>query len=697
MKKLFLLLCVNIFVFCNFANAGVTEMDNIEQLRSKKKEISTPQNIKPIGMENLEDKDKLRDFLEERFRTAEVADFDSEEDLNSSNAMNIQHSQEYISQMQEEEKSTFEKIYDSAVARLTASQNDENADILQSDTVFYREVAQQDRENIEAPNIPTVEVVLPSGDKTLAPAMEHIPYLFSRIEVLPTGSIKIDETVIVVANSQKLRNGLTKKLPKYSKSRTGEQHRVEYELLNAEVNGKPIAHKLVEEGRDVMIKPVDNYILSPGVYTYRFSYLVDRQLWQYDDFNELYWDVSGSSWNLLITKAGATVSYPNIKQSISQNVLVGYRDKVSPYRARINRYASNILAFVTTTPLLAGEGMHILVALPKEDFIKPDFSRRFVWFVNDYGDNLFAFLGFLAILLSYMISWYYIKTDKTKGSSYLKKTPAVLRYLLNGKFDRISFGGILLDLYRRNVIDIENSEDGVLVAKKTDETKNLSLAEKKIMNNIFAGKEDCLKVNQYAKLKLLRAYKISEKDTLRKMKFMYFKMNVSYVLFSLAMLLIVQAAIAFNTINFLQTFVLLISSGLILAFYVWMIHSKFKSRWVSYIVKGFSGLIILFTLFLMSGYISKFATIMIFAMIVTIFAYSSIFAARNGLIRSKIKEALRYRTYLENNARTICLGREFLTQQPNIFALELEKAYNKEACKKEYNKLAAAAEIVKML
>ena len=195
----------------------------------------------------------------------------------------------------------------------------------------------------------------------------------------------------------------------------------------------------------------------------------------------------------------------------------------------------------------------------------------------------------------------------------------------------------------------------------------------------------------------MRAYKISEKDTLRKMKFMYFKMNVSYVLFSLAMLLIVQAAIAFNTINFLQTFVLLISSGLILAFYVWMIHSKFKSRWVSYIVKGFSGLIILFTLFLMSGYISKFATIMIFAMIVTIFAYSSIFAARNGLIRSKIKEALRYRTYLENNARTICLGREFLTQQPNIFALELEKAYNKEACKKEYNKLAAAAEIVKML
>jgi len=698
MKKLFLLFCVNMFAFCGVSCAGITEMNNIEQLRTRKQEIETPREIKSVINKNLNDPQALKEFLEERFKKAEIADFDDDEDLNSANAMNIQHSQEYINQMAEEEKSTFEKIYDAAVQRLTSSGNDERKDILSGDTVFYREAAQQENDSLTASSGgPTVEIILPSGEKTLAPAMEHIPYLFTHVEIMPTGTIKVDETVIVVANSQKLRYGLTKKLPKYSKSRTGEQHRLEYDLLNASINGRPFDHELVEEGRNFLLKPKENYILSPGVYTYKFSYIIDRQLWVYDDFNEFYWDVSGSKWNLLISKAGATVSYPNIKPSISQNVLVGYPDKVSPYRARIMKYAENGLAFVSTTPLLAGEGMHILISLPKEDFIKPDFSRRFVWFINDYGDNVFALFGLAAILFSYMISWYYIKTDKTKGASYLKKTPAVLRYLLSGAFDRISFGGILLDFYRRNIIDIEESQSGILLVKKTDDTKSLSRGERKALGNIFGGKEDVLKVDSHTGLKLQRAYKICAKETARNMKFMYFQMNISYLLFSIAMLMTAQIAISLNGVNFLQTFVLLVSASLIVAFYIWMIRAKFKSKLLSAAVKVFSALIILFTLFLMSGYISKFATLMILAMIVTIFAYSSIFAARNGLIRSKIKEALKYRNYLENNAVTICLGREFLAQQPNIFALELEKFYNKEGCRKDYNKLDVMARIVKIL
>ena len=140
--------------------------------------------------------------------------------------------------------------------------------------------------------------------------MEHIPYLMTNIEILPDGIIKFTDTIVVVANGKKLRNGLTKILPRDIVSRNSESHPIDYTLIDVSVNEQSIPYKFVESGKSIFLIPQEDYVLEPGVYTYKFEYLADNLLWNYGDFQEFYWDVTGSFWNLVIARAGATLSLP---------------------------------------------------------------------------------------------------------------------------------------------------------------------------------------------------------------------------------------------------------------------------------------------------------------------------------------------------------------------------------------------------
>ena len=127
----------------------------------------------------------------------------------------------------------------------------------------------------------------------------------------------------------------------------------------------------------------------------------------------------------------------------------------------------NTLGFVAQSPLFVGEGMHIIISLPKTDLLPPDWGKRFSWFITDYGDILFALFGLAAILVSYIISWQYISAGRSKLKIGMHRTAPMLRYLIKGKFDKVSFVAYLLELFRKNIIDIQESDGEVMLIKKT--------------------------------------------------------------------------------------------------------------------------------------------------------------------------------------------------------------------------------------
>lgn len=701
MKKLFLAIYFSLLTMApNMVNAKATELTDAAEMQEVEKRAQNAEEVVDERIPTGENKEEFDNFMKDRFETVVFSKLDENEDLDSLKTIDVQHSAEYIGMLKESKKSTFQKIYDGAMSRVAGNAQKPRDDLAQTyDDVYYytNDNVEKQQEEWQKPDFEVVDVELPNGEKILAPAKEHIPYLFSKIEILPTGLINISETVVVVANGDKLKNGLSRAIPKYSTSRTNVRHKVDVDLLLVSVNGQEIPYKLEEIGNKILVTPSHDYQLQPGVYTYQFNYILDRQLWYYDEFDEFYWDVTGSSWNLVVARAGASVSIPGEQKPLSQNILLGYPPELSQEGAFVGEGKYNTLGFGAQVPLFIGEGMHIIISIPKANFLTADWNKLFSWFVSDYGDILFAVFALAAILISYIISWRYISLGKSKQKGSIKKTAPIMRYLLKSVFDKTSFMAWLLELYRKNIIDLQESDGNVLLIKKTDSLNSLERKERKALANLFPHKESVIAVNAQNMLKIRRAYKLIEKSTRNKFKSLSLKLNFSYLCFSIGMLFLAEIAIALLSVNFAQSIIILVSCTITMAFYVWILKLKLKSRILSWFSKGMGALIILFSILILNVYIHPVSAILILTIIYAIFAYTAIFAKRSGLIKNNIKEAHEYKDYLLKNVERISLGRDFLNQQANILALDISNSYKVEPNIKDFYKLDIAQDLIKKL
>lgn len=169
---------------------------------------------------------------------------------------------------------------------------------------------------------------------------------------------------------------------------------------------------------------------------------------------------------------------PNTKP-LGQTAVSGYPGLWDENAVIISKEADNVLGFVSPYPLFIGQGMQIIVSIPKGSISNLTPTKRFLLFMNEFGDIVFSVLGLTAILLSYFFSWRYIRKNKNYKVLSTHKDGPILRYLRKGLIDRKSFGAFLLDLYRKNIIDIEENDGNILLVKKTDNVKSLSKYEKK--------------------------------------------------------------------------------------------------------------------------------------------------------------------------------------------------------------------------
>lgn len=677
MKKLFFAICfIASFSATADANAAIREMQNEIELQQYNADKARQNKPAAASREIPASYEEFRDFIRERSRTVAKMPMSV---IQNASTMNTQDNADYVAK-QKQKKSTFEQIYESAMERLNLNEQEKPRDLINTPALVpLKPIGSRERAQWQKPEFDVVSVTLPSGQNVLAPAKEHIPYLTSKIDILPNGMVRIIETVNLIANGQKLKYGLSKALPKYSVSRDGVRNATIPYLNGVRINNTEVPYQLKDAGDRYLITPKNQFELQPGIYTYEFDYMLDRKLWYYQDRNEFYWDVTGSFWNLVVTQAVATVRLPVNVNPLNVSMFVGYPPNhlTDRYSTITQNRGTNALGFTATTPLFAGEGMHILISIPKAGFIEPDFNKKFEWFIEDYGDIIFSLAGLLAILAAYMISWRSINSDTDPAKADLQKTPAMLRMLARGCFDKVSFGSFLLDLFRRNIIDLKSDHESLIIVKKNDNLSRLNADEKKAFRQLIGPKEFSVSFNRSNALKLKRAYKLIEKDTMKRIRLLSLKLNAGYILFSTAMLLLSEAAMAWLNVNTGATLGFLLSATLTAAFYIWILRSKFKRRWVNVTAKIFAVMMIILSALMMSLHIHAVSTLFILGMIWAIFTYSNLFAKRNGLIKNNIRDAVQFGQYLANSAQAIILGREFKIQQANIYALDAGECYPK--------------------
>ena len=454
----------------------------------------------------------------------------------------------------------------------------------------------------------------------------------------------------------------------------------------------PIEYTLTSNGRNVLLVPKEDYRLDPGIYTYKFEYVVDNLLWNYGNFYQLYWDVGGNGWNLVVDRLGASLSLPGENGLIAQEVLLGSSKSLVSNAVDIFPNGRFATAFVAKQPLFIGEGMHLIANISSQVLLPPSIWQKIIRSFYDYGDIFLACIGLLVISISFIISWRYIAKDKVKLKFSLPKTAMVIRYLLLNRFDLKSVCGFLLELYKKNIIDIQQSGDTILLIKRTDNFKSLPSWEIKSLRHLFPLHETVFNVNGNNLLPL-RRFALSLEHGLRKQMLKFrMKLNVGYLLFSLAMLIVTEAFIAFFKIDSLYSFTVMVSASMacLAAICMWQFG---KYRWLKFLARLIALDIIVISFIIFSAIINPLAGLLLIFAIAVIVISLGVYSKRLGLIKHYIQDIANFKEYLLKHHDSIILGRDFLNYQSAIWAFDLEKEF-KLSDSKEYYKIPIMSNIL---
>lgn len=673
MKKFFTsVLFVSLFLLPNILHASVK---NAAEAASAPAIIPPKDRTKELEklykeIPDLHNPEAVRQYLKKRLSITSVANI-SPEDIFTPSATSIVD--EKGQQKQQATISAYEKIYQESMKK-AATQNTLNEDV-EIDGTFYRLKETPHPTESFVPDFPFVTIKLSDNREILAPAEEHIAYMLTSIKIEPTGLLNVTEEFVFVSNNETFPVGFFRILPKYSYSQDGQKRRLDLTLEKVTINDKEYPYKITEIGNYLHIEPQTPLDLPTGIHTYRFSYLIDRAVWLYDDYDELIWNITGRTIPNVIGSTNAVVVLPTGKTFLSQDAFATTKEGINPERVTITTIAENALGFADTEALAMGNDIHLLVRFEKGMIVAPDFAKKYTWFIHDHGAVLFAFLALMAIFISYKISSTQLRRNQDKTRVTLRKTPSMYRLINKTVFDKHSFGAEILNLCAKDVLELSAKEHGAVLFKKTDNLSKLTKFEQKLIKHLFPNTETSLEIAPEAGLKLKRAYNFLKTNTLRRFELYKLQLNGLYLLFSISMLLCGIIGAAAVSINPWHSFWIITGCTVLISISQVLLSHKFRNKYLNFFIKLFLISEILTIGGWMAIYTSNLYAVFIILSIGAIISYHRLFSRRNGLLRNKIKETEDYKSYLQKNIEFTQTGKDFNTKIPYIFAFELEGKY----------------------
>lgn len=679
MNKIFLSLCFSMLLAAQ-AKAATREFGNLEEAQAD----VTARNKEVVAQASQPEKlpqndEEMRAFVQERMKYVDVTVLPANERIDKNSSFSMVGAEQGAPK-----KSFWEKIYDNAIARVSNAEPEENPDIQ------YYSLAQETPTDAAAEQMPIINISLPNGASLKAPAYEHIPVFSTQIEVLPNRMLKVYENIVVVANGGKVKDGLVRFVKKQAPSR---QNKVQVMLDEVKVNGTKVDYELAEQNDFYVIRPVRNFKLAEGVYVFEFRYVLDRYLWNYGDFYEFYWDQTGGNYNLLVNRAITAVKLPGREPAVKKYALTGRPQKMDDANTVVTAGENNTVGFMNLFPLLNGESMRIFMTIPKVDFLPVSSGQQIVQLIDDYGDIALGGLFLAVMLVSSLLSWRYIR-KKLKFKTVNLSSSVLLRALWRGAADKKAVGGVLLELFRKNIIDIQRRDEDIILVRKSVHSKNISKFERKVLKLLFSKKDSICKLTAGAKANkfLDMTLKKAKQEAAR----LGLRLSRGYVLFDIAMLLAIEIGLVlWNGSSLMWGVLLLADLAWLLMLGGWRLFGKNWRRKSVALVMIAVGLAA--ALLFLSVYISLTAAVLLSLGVCCALAFVSRAAEQDALLKNAVQSAYKLREFLAEQKDNIGGGRNFAVQQPNILVLDLEQEYPENLKNKNAYRLAEVNDLLERL
>jgi uncharacterized membrane protein len=261
--------------------------------------------------------------------------------------------------------------------------------------------------------------------------------------------------------------------------------------------GVPYEKKVTRDRGKLILRIGDPDKVVSGVKDYRIDYTVDGAISFFKDHDEIYWNVTGNEWKVPIRKASAKVYFDHgVPKGATVKCYTGvYGSKAEECRFSITPTG---IEFNALRGFGAGEGLSIVVGVPKGYFKEPSGLSKASWFISD---NWFFALPFLTLfLISYV--WYSMGRDPGgKGIVAVRYeppadiTPAEAGTLMDESADILDITSTVIDLAVRGFLKIEETEstkfiffsdrDYKLIKLRDPGERELKAHEHKVFSGLF--------------------------------------------------------------------------------------------------------------------------------------------------------------------------------------------------------------------
>lgn len=325
---------------------------------------------------------------------------------------------------------------------------------------------------------------------------EEILSFFSTLQLVENGDLIITEEIQVRALNYEIRRGIFRTIPLVYRDNRNKRVRMQIEVQELNRNGQPEPWFTESQmGGDFIINFGNDDFLDPGVHTYELTYKVNRVVRFFDDFDEIYWNVTGNYWSFPILKSGARIILPDGFEVIQQDCYTGYSGATNrDCRHFLDDDGS--LVFESEVDFRPGEGITVAFAWPKGLIAEPTAEEKRAQAMRDNLSAFVGFAGFLALLAFYYLNWSRVGRDPHKGPIVPQYqvpenlSPAAMRYLNKMGFDNKAFTAALIQLAVKGLIEIEEHK-GQFTLMRTDEDPSvLSEDEKIVFDTLFTSRRD---------------------------------------------------------------------------------------------------------------------------------------------------------------------------------------------------------------
>lgn len=329
------------------------------------------------------------------------------------------------------------------------------------------------------------------------PADERILDYHAEIRLAADASLNVTEKIRVRAEGDEIRRGIYRDFPTRYRDRHGRRVHVSLDVISVRRNGKREAWHTEPQGNGQRIYlGQSDVLLEHGVHTYEITYRTDRQIGYFEEFDELYWNVTGNHWSFPIDAASATVRLPEPVPENRMRIAAYTGPEGSggeDFRARVPE--AGVIRFEVTRGLDPREGLTIAVGFPKGVVAEPSDAQKRWWFVQDNAGFIAGVFALLSALAWYLFAWRRVGRDPEGGAIYPRYeppagySPASLRYVWRMGFDQTCFAAGLVSLAAQGALSLEQDDGNYVVRKLQDAPTPGSKTERKLFGKLFAGGE----------------------------------------------------------------------------------------------------------------------------------------------------------------------------------------------------------------